>query len=103
MQSIWGKSTSPRVYSDKSVELFKRLITQTRKEFRQEFKHVLEQHPLDSMLYTGSRFIDDDQIYWVLTSKVDEVEFAEAPKRFLFMVLLGACSADYYYRFEKEW
>jgi len=103
MDSIWGKSFNAKDYSEKGYALFQSLIAQTRIEFKHEFKYVLEKHPLDSMLYMGTRFRDDSQIYWVLTSHVDEAQFAEAPKRFLFMVLLGACGADYYYKYEKEW
>jgi len=88
MDSIWGKSFNAKDYSEKGYALFQSLIAQTR---------------IECMLYMGTRFRDDSQIYWVLTSHVDEAQFAEAPKRFLFMVLLGACGADYYYKYEKEW
>jgi hypothetical protein len=103
MESVWSKSFNPRVYSEKNVELFKSIIADVRREFKHEFRHVLEGDPLDTMLYMGNRFLDNDQIYWALTSNIDEEQFAETPKRVLFMVLMGACGADYYYKFEKEW
>lgn len=103
MEAVWSKSFNPRVFSEKSKALFTSLITEVRREFKHEFKHLLDRNTVDTMVYMGSRFRDDADIYWALTSNIEETQFIETPKRVLFMVLMGACSADYYYKFEKEW
>lgn len=103
MEAVWSKSSNPRVFSEKSKALFTSLITEVRREFKHEFRHILEGNPLDTMVYMGSRFRNDDDIYLALTSNIEETQFIETPKRVLFMVLMGACGADYYYKFEKEW
>jgi hypothetical protein len=102
MEGIWGKSFNYKPYSDKALNLFTELITESRREFRKEYSRVLEDYHHYS-LYDGQRYSDNEQVLWVLQSQVTEAEFTQLPKHYIFRVLLGACSADYYYRFEKEW
>lgn len=102
MEAIWGKSLRYLEYSQKGLKVLNELIDSTREEFRQEYKHAIEDYRYTG-LYAGSRFKSNEQIAWALQSNVREADFLQEPKHYLFRVLLGACDADYYYSFEKEW
>lgn len=102
MESIWGLSTNYKPYSIKAIDKFNEKINGCRIIFRQEFRDALDNYH-SSELYDGSRFSDNSRILWALQSKVDEEEFLNYPNHYIIRVLLGACSSDYYYRFEKQW
>ena len=102
MKGIWGKSTMYTPYSDKALQLFNETIINTRREFFKEFSAALEDRHT-TCLYDGRRCSDNSQLLWVLQSNVSEAEFTQLSKHYIFRVLLGACEADYYYQFEKEW
>lgn len=103
MKALWGKSTNPRVYSQRTVDIFNKLMNDTREVFNKEFSSILSEPAYHQELYRGRRFYDNDQILWVLTSNVDEVEFSSLPQHYIMRALLGACEADYYYTYEKQW
>jgi hypothetical protein len=102
MRSIWGLLSHYRDYSPKGRELFYSLITQCRIEFKREFRNALEDCHAAG-LYASDRFNDADRVFWALQSNVSEADFTQLPKHYITRVLLGACEADYYYQFEKEW
>lgn len=99
--AIWSKSTQVNEYNSYTIELIKNMIEDFRWEFIQEFNNAI----LDpkNELHMGYRFCNDDQILWALQSNITEDKFLENPKHYIFRVLLGACGADYWYSFEKDW
>lgn len=102
MKGVWGLSTSPNVFSDKSKALFKDTIVKCRSVFSKEFAHALEDYHY-YMLHKGRRYFDNDKIYWALVSNFTESDFLDCPEHCIMRVLVGACSSDYYYTYEKEW
>lgn len=101
MQKIWGKSTNAVEYDDNTIEILMSMIDDCRVEFEREFKNAILDPKQE--LYMGTRYNTDDQILWVLRSNVSENDFINNPKHYIFRVLLGACSADHWYTFEKDW
>jgi hypothetical protein len=102
MNSIWGKKFQFTAYSAKAIKLFNDKIKNSRLVVSQEF---LNNQDLcrDRELYQGSRYSSNEQILWALESNVSETEFMQEPDHYLQRILLGALSADYYYKFEKDW
>lgn len=101
MIGIWGKGAC-HPYSDKSLKLFESLVDKVRSDFLKEFDSALKDRHKNE-LYIGSRFRSNDQILWVLRSKITEEIFVADPEHYLMRVFLGAADADYYYNFEKQW
>jgi hypothetical protein len=102
MNGIWGLHSRYKGYSLRAKDLFHALIEEQRRAFKAEFAHALKNYHKYELII-GFRFRDNGKIFWALQSNVDEVEFMKHPREYITRVLLGACSADYYYQFEKEW
>lgn len=99
---LWGYHTRYVKYSPKASDLFEQLIESCRTSFTNEYSHVFEDIHRYSLM-KGSRYYDNSNIFWALQSQVSEVEFLSSPKESIIKLLLGACSSDYYYRYEKKW
>jgi hypothetical protein len=104
MAGVWGVLliSTRRLFSDQTKEIIIECLPEARKIFAKEYQHALnDKHHY--MLHRSERYYDDQKIIRVLETNFDEDYFIANKNRCLDQVLLGACSTDYYYTYEKEW
>ena len=98
----WSLNTNRVEYTDETKEKVKAMLPDARKIFDKEYSHAIDD-PHRYEFYQGSRYYSDTRILWALESCYNEKEFNLNSSRCLNDILCGACSSDYYYKFEKQW
>jgi hypothetical protein len=104
MAGVWGIMLIPsgKLFSEKTKTIIIESLPEARNVFSKEYNYALD-NKHHYMLCKGSRYYDDEKIIRVIESKFEESYFIVNKNKCLNDVLLGACSADYYYTYEKEW
>lgn len=101
MKGLWGLGVT-RFYSEKAKVVFDGMVQETKQEFSREYSNAFD-NEREFELTKGTRYYDNEKLFYALQSKVAENDFLNEPKHYLFRILLGACASDYYYTYEKEW
>ena len=80
-------------------EMRKRLI----KIIHEEREKLRRDVNREEQLYCGTRFEDDEQVIARMESAAQEKLFANGDREAVIDALYECMSADYWYKFEKEW
>lgn len=85
-----------KAYSPERTKALIDIIHEEREKLRQDVNRK-------EMLYCGTRFEDDEQVILRMESADQEKLFANGDHEAVIDALYECMSADYWYRFEKDW